>query len=38
MTKRRAYQATNAGLLRGFVALCIAAMLLVIIWMIVQVP
>lgn len=36
MTKRREYEATNAGLLRGFVALCIAAVLLVIIYMVVQ--
>lgn len=36
MTKRRVHQEINAGLLRGFVALCIAAVLLVIIYMVVQ--
>jgi hypothetical protein len=36
MTRRRAYQQINLTLLRGFVAVAIAAVLLVIIWMITQ--
>lgn len=36
MTKRREYEATNAGLLRGFVTVCIAIVIAVILIMLAE--